>query len=320
MTSKMGLLRILGSRRARITFNVVSAVVAVGVGLLTARHFVNHGWPLGHADVVGVVAAGLLFLAAYAFKAWGWQRLFQSDARPRTIALAAAGGAASVTGLALPGRCDEVVRISVVRKFPGKTVGVGSICLSLFLLGLIDNAALAPMAAVTAGVASPSGWIRAGMIVVAVAGVLAGAVVVLLPRIGRARRIFRYRIVRWVTEHTTTPREAANAWALVAVSWVLRFAAVFILLHALSIGTSIPLALGFLVASASAAALPIAPAGGAAQAGAGAGILVAAHIEASRAAAFAIAAQGLIVLAGAVILLLTVALHTAQRLRTAPIA
>jgi hypothetical protein len=44
------------------------------------------------------------------------------------------------------------------------------------------------------------------------------------------------------------------------------------------------------------------------------------HIEASRAAAFAIAAQGLIVLAGAAILVLTVALHAAQRLRTAPIA
>ena len=52
MTLEMGLLRILGSRRARIAFNVVSAVVAVGVGLFTARHFMNHGWPLGHADVV----------------------------------------------------------------------------------------------------------------------------------------------------------------------------------------------------------------------------------------------------------------------------
>ena len=64
MTSGMFLLRLFGSRRARTTFNVVSAIVAVGVGVLTARHFVNHGWPLGHADVLGVASAGLLFLVA----------------------------------------------------------------------------------------------------------------------------------------------------------------------------------------------------------------------------------------------------------------
>jgi len=318
MTSEMFLLRLFGSRRARIAFNVVSAVVAVGVGLLTARHFVNNGWPLGHADVLGVIASGALFLVAYAFKAWGWQRLFRDDVRPKMRALAAAGGAASVTGLALPGRCDEVIRIAVVRKFPGPRCGVGAVCLSLFLLGLIDNAALVPFASVAAGISAPSGWIRAGLIVVAVAGVLAALVVALLPRLKHVRRAFRYRLVRWITEHTTSPREAAKAWVLVAMSWTLRAAAVFILLDALSIRTSIPLALGFLCASAAAAALPIAPAGGVAQAGAGAGILVAAGIGASRAAAFAVAAQGLIVLAGAAILVLTVAAHFAQRLRTAP--
>ena len=43
------------------------------------------------------------------------------------------------------------MRISVVRRFPGRRVGIGSICLSLFLLGLIDNAALTPIAAISAG-------------------------------------------------------------------------------------------------------------------------------------------------------------------------
>jgi len=132
----MGFLRILGTRRARITFNVVGSVIGLGVAILTTRHFVQNGWPLGEANVLGVVGAGALFLAAYGFKAWGWQRLFRHDQRPGTLALAAAGGAATVTGLALPGRADEVVRITVVRKFPGKRAGIGSICLSLFLLGL----------------------------------------------------------------------------------------------------------------------------------------------------------------------------------------
>ena len=66
------------------------------------------------------------------------------------------------------------------------------------------------------------------------------------------------------------------------------------------------------VASAAAAALPIAPAGGVAQAGAGAALLVAAGIHASEAAAFAIAAQGMIVLAGAAVLVLTTSAHFAR--------
>jgi hypothetical protein len=308
----MVLLRLFGSRRARLVFNVVSGAVAVGVGVLTARHFITNGWPLAHAKVFGVVAAGGLFLAAYGFKAWGWQRLFRDDQRPRGLALAAAGGAAAVTGLALPGRADEVVRISVVRRFPGKRVGVGSICLSLFLLGLIDNAALAPLASVAAGVSSPSGLVRAGMIVVAVAGVLAAAFVALLPRLAKRRWIARFKLVQWLGEHTATPGDAAKAWALVATSWVLRACAIFVLLDALAIGASFPLALGFLCASAAAAALPIAPAGSVAQAGAGAALLIAAGVHKADAAAFAVAAQGLVVLAGAAVVVLTASLHMAR--------
>src|SRR6266545_4173451 len=312
MNERMSFLRLLGTRRARIAFNVVSGVVAIVVGIMTTRHFIANGWPLGHAKVLGVLAAGGLFLAAFGFKAWGWHRLFRHDQRPGMLGLAAAGGAATVTGLALPGRADEVVRISVVRKFPGKRVGIGSICLSLFLLGLIDNAAMTPVAAVTAGVGAPSGWLRAGFIVVAVAGVLAGTFVAFLPRIVCHRRVERFKFVKWLAEHTAPPREAANAWLLVVVSWALRVLAVFVLLDALSVGTSFPLALGFLCASASAAALPIAPAGGVAQAGAGAALLVMGGVHASEATAFAVAAQGMIVLAGAGVIVLTMTMHFAR--------
>jgi hypothetical protein len=312
MTERMRFLRLFGTRRARIAFNVVSGVVAIVVGAMTARHFISNGWPLGHAKVFGVLGAGALFLGAFGFKAWGWHRLFRHDDRPAVLGLAAAGGAATVTGLALPGRADEVVRISVVRRFPGKRVGIGSICLSLFLLALIDNAALTPLAAVSAGVAAPSGLIQAGLIVVAVAGVLAGSFVWFLPRLVLHRRLERFKFVRWCGEHAAPPREAANAWMLVVVSWVLRVLAVFVLLDALSVGTSFPLAMAFLCASASAAALPIAPAGGVAQAGAGAAILVMGGVHASEATAFAVAAQGMIVLAGAGVILLTATTHFAR--------
>ena len=99
---------------------------------------------------------------------------------------------------------------------------------------------------------------------------------------------------------------------LVVVSWVLRVLAVFVLLDALSIRTSMPLALGFLCASASAAALPIAPCGRRCSGRRGSGDPRLAGIHASEAAAFAIAAQGMIVLAGAGVIVLTTMLHMAR--------
>jgi Lysylphosphatidylglycerol synthase TM region len=314
MTSEMGLLRILGSRRARIAFNVVSAVVAVGVGLLTARHFMNHGWPLGHADVVGVVAAGALFLAAYAFKAWGWQRLFHAHERPTAGALAFAGGAACVGGIALPGRVDDAIRIAVVKRFPGTKTGLGTLGLSLIVLGMLDNAALTPFASVAA--AGSSHWTaQAGFAVIAAAGIAAAAVVAFLPRLAGSRRVQRFRVGRWLAEHTHCTKEAWAAWLLVSVSWSLRGVAVFLLLNALSLPGSFVLALAFLVASAASAALPIAPAGAATQAGAGAAILALGGVGTANAVAFSIAAQALVIVTGAAVILLIAAWQLALRLR-----
>ena len=78
-----------------------------------ARHFAHTGWPLHRANFWLVGLAAVIFLGAYAAKAWGWQRLFRSEQRPAVLTLAAAGGAASVGGIALPGRCDEVIRVAV---------------------------------------------------------------------------------------------------------------------------------------------------------------------------------------------------------------
>ena len=132
----------------------------------------HSGWPLHHADPLLVVASALLFFIAYAFKAWGWQRLFAKHERPSSSALAFAGGAACVGGIALPGRIDDAVRIAIVQRFPGTRAGLGTVGLSLIVLGMLDNAALTPMASVAA-VSSSSMLVRAGFLVVAVAGVLA---------------------------------------------------------------------------------------------------------------------------------------------------
>lgn len=293
--------RLAGSRRARICLNALFITVALVAALLTALHFAHSGWPLANADPLLVVAAGILFFFAYAFKAWGWQRLFTESERPEALTLAAAGGAASVGGVALPGRFDEVIRIAVVRKLPGKkATGLGAICLTLIIVGLLDSVALAPMASVAAA-ASHSGGVQVGFSLVAAAGVAAAVLILFLPRIARTDFIQRFKVGRWLQEHTSSQRSASEAWFLISISWALRALAVFVLLNALAVGASFPLALAFLCASAASAALPIAPAGAATQAGAGAAILIISGIPKGEAFAFAVAAQGLVIIVGAAI-------------------
>ncbi len=301
--------------RLKRLLNTLAVAFALAVGGLAVRHFVVNGWPIHHANVWLVVLAALIFLAAYAFKAWGWQRLFRRDGRPAMVTLAAAGGAASVGGIALPGRFDELLRIAVVRRCRRPRASLGAVAFSLFLLGLIDSAALVPLASVAAGVTDVSGVGRAALIVVAVAGVAAAGLVVALPRLVRIRRLQRFRVCGWVLEHATPPRDALTAWAAVAVSWTLRGLALFVLLGALGLRTSFVLALAFLCASSASAVLPIAPAGAVTQAGAGAAILVAAGMHPDEALAFGVAAQGLVIAAGAVCVMVMAAWHAHGRFR-----
>ena len=232
----------------------------LAVSVFSVRHFLKGGWPLRSADPLLVVASALLFLVAYAFKAWGWQRLFAKDERPGAGALACAGGAACVGGVALPGRLDDMLRIACVRRFPGTRPGVGAIGLSLIILGMLDSSALAPLASVAA--ADASSWaVRIGYGVIAGSGIAAAFAIAFLPRLTRSRRAQGFRLGRWMSEHTHCTKEACAAWVLVSVSWGLRGTAVFLLLNALAFPASFPLALGFLCVSAASAALPIAPAG-----------------------------------------------------------
>ena len=117
------------------------------------------------------------------------------------LTLAAAGGAASVGGVALPGRFDEVIRIAVVRRCRGCKASIGAVGLSIVLLGLLDSAALAPLASVAAVVSAPSTALRIGLVVIAVAGVAAAAVVLLLPRSPFTRG---WRASRWPAGHAST--------------------------------------------------------------------------------------------------------------------
>ena len=312
-----GFLRACRSPRGKLALNVGTAVLAVGIAVLAARHFADAGWPLANANLKLVAAAGALFVVAYAFKAFGWERLFVPAERPGPLALAAAGGAACVSGAALPGRFDDVVRVAVVRRWAGPQSGFGTVCFSLFMLGLIDTAALMPLASSAAASGEMSTGVRAAMAVVAVAGFGAAVVIAVLPRLVASGRLIRFRLARWLGERTTCPRDAWKAWVLVLASWLTRALALFLLLAALDVTLSFGLAVAFLCAAAATGALPVAPAGAATQAGAGAAILMASGIGTSQAISFAVAAQALLIVAGAAVLLFAAAFQGGRRLRIA---
>jgi len=304
------LLRLHRSRLGRWTLALGSGAVVIALALLAVRHFATTSWPLtkGHPGLL--VAAGLLLLVAQALKAYGWARLFASDERPKPLALAAGNGGAALMGLVLPGRFDDAMRVAVVRRYPPCPCGVRALCLSLVMLGLIDSAALAPLALAAAVYGGAGNGVRAGLTVVAVAGVVAAGLMVALPRLAASTRSSRFRLGRWLRPRTTSVRRASQAWALVSACWLVRAVALFVLLGALGVGYSFPLALLFLCAGAAAAALPIGPAGTATQVGAGTGALLASGVGGSQALSVAVSVGTLGVLSGTAILLFAVAWRT----------
>jgi uncharacterized membrane protein YbhN (UPF0104 family) len=309
-----GPLKLLPWKRLSTALFILVALVTAG---LVARHFVHTGWPLHRANLWLVGAAAVIFLGAYAAKAWGWQRLFRDAERPAVLTLAAAGGAASVGGIALPGRCDEVIRVAVVRRCRRRTASYAGIALSIIVLGLIDSAAMTPLAAVALAFVHLGGWLQVGLSIVVAAGVAAAGLVLALPRLSRVGFVARFRIGQWLKEHALPRREAVWAWAAVVLSWVLRSLATFVLLAALGLGADYALAVAFVCASAASAVLPVAPAGAAIQAGAGAAILVAAGVKADQALAFGIAAQAVLIAVGATFVLGLAAWHAEGRMSLA---
>jgi hypothetical protein len=301
------LARVGRSKRGRLAVSLGFAVLTTGVLAVVGRSLVHSGWPLSHGNPALVAAAGLLFALAYGFKAYGWRRLFRKTERPGPLALAAAGGGASLMGIALPGRFDEMVRIAIVRRYPGCPVGVRGLCLSLVTLGLLDTVALAPFALAAAAFPGNPPAVRAGFIVVGLGGIGAAAVILLLPRVSAATRLARFRLVSWLAPRATPWREATRAWGLVLTSWLVRAAAIFLLLATFGIALSVPLAIMFICAGAASAAIPIGPAGAATQVAAGTTLLVVSGVDAPKALGFALAAQALLIFSGGAIFLAVVA-------------
>ena len=126
--------RLRDSRSTRRVVAVASAASSLALGFLVFRHLAASPWPFSGGQPAVIVAVGVLLVLAQAFKAYGWGRLFAKDEQPEVLALAAANGGAALAGMVLPGRCDDAMRVIVVRRFPRCPAGVRALCLSLVLV------------------------------------------------------------------------------------------------------------------------------------------------------------------------------------------
>ena len=143
---------------------------------------------------------------------------------------------------------------------------------------------------------------------------MAAILISFLPRLVAHRRSLRFRLGRWMSIRTTSLRRASEAWALVSACWLVRAVAFFLLLGALGVGYSLPLALLFLCAGAAAAAIPVGLAGAATQIGVGGAALVASGVGTAQALHVAISVGVLGVVTGTAVLVAAVVWRSALSL------
>jgi hypothetical protein len=271
---------------------------------LVARRLTSASWPLQHADVALVFLAGAAYLASFGFRALGWQRVFPRRQRPDCARCLAACGASAASGTVLPFRLDYLVKVSMLRRLRGVTLGLDTIVLSIVTLGMVDAAAMLPLAILAM---STSGALFLAPLTVVIlfclcciAALIAGPRLVRLPLLNRwnATKTICHR----VGECATITRSTFAAGGFLFGCWTSRAFGSTCLLMALGTGFSPTFALVVLCLSAAAAILPITAGGAVASMGATAGILFALGVSKEVAINFSLASA----------LLLTVAALTAS--------
>ena len=273
--------------------------LALGASFVLARHLTSASWPLQNADVAFVFGAGAAYLASFGFRALGWQRVFPSRQRPDCARCLAACGASAASGTVLPFRLDYIVKISMLHRLRGVTLGLDTIVLSIVTLGMVDAVAMLPLAIVaisTSGVLFLAPLAVVILFCVACTAILvAGPRLVCIPLVRRWERTTT--ICQRVGESATITRSTFVAGGFLFGCWTSRAFGSVCLLMALGIGFSPTLALVVLCLSAAAGILPITAGGAVANMGATAGILFALGVSKDVAINFSLASGLLLTVA-----------------------
>jgi uncharacterized membrane protein YbhN (UPF0104 family) len=269
----------LAVRQRRLLGSSIFALVTVVACALLGRQLTGSSWPLAHARLLLVIAAGLCYFVSFVVRARGWRRLFPRDACPDQARCLASVGAAAASGVVLPFRLDYLIKIGTLRRLGGIRLSLEAIALSIVSLGMVDAIAMLPLS--ISATATSSADLRGPLIIVVAFGLgcclllLASGRLVALPLLRRSRRL------RTVSDHvsahrTTRGRGSAIIAALYLLGcWTARALGSALLLSALGFRFSPTTALCVLCLSAAAGVVPITAGGLVVSVGATAGILLA---------------------------------------------
>jgi hypothetical protein len=267
---------------------------------LVARRLTSASWPLQHAELTLVLAGAAGYLASFGFRAVGWRRMFPSRQRPDSARCLAACGAAAASGTVLPFRLDYLVKVSVLRRLRGVTLGLDTIVLSVLALGIVDAVAMLPLA--ISAIATSGPVLRAPLTVVVLfcvcclAVLIAGPRLVRLPLVHRSKRVTT--ICRRLGDHAAHTRSTLVAGVFLFGCWSTRAVGSACLLAALGAGFSLTLALVILCMAGATSILTMTAGGAIAGMGATAGVLFALGVSKDVAINFSLA-SGLLLTAAA---------------------
>jgi len=281
--SRVGTLRRLIScarrrpKALKLASGVAFSVLSIVACALVARRLTSASWPLDGASMIFVTFAGVAYVASFGFRALGWHHLFPERQRPDRARCLAACGTAAASGTVLPFRLDYVVKVAILRRLGGVRISLEPIVLSIVLLGLIDAAAMLPLA--VSAIASSGDSFRAPLAVViafcicCVAVLIAGPRIVRLPLIARSARLAAF--CGRLGSNTKVTRSTATAALFLVCCWTTRTLGSALLLRAMGVGFSLTIALVVLCMAAAASIIPITAGGAVANIGATAGVLLA---------------------------------------------
>jgi hypothetical protein len=277
-------------------------VLSLAAAFLLARHLTGASWPLENANPALVFVAGAAYLTSFGFRALGWQQMFPSRQRPDCARCLAACGAAAASGVVLPFRLDYLVKISMLRRLHGITLGLDTIVLSIVTLGMVDAVAMLPLA-ITA-IATSGAIFLAPMTVIILFCLGCLTILVAGPRLVRLPLVHRSRlattICQRVGDSATVTRSTFVAGGFLFACWTLRALGGTCLLMALGAGFSPTLVFVVLCMAGATSILPITAGGAVAGMGATTAILFALGASKEVAINFALA-SGLLLTIGALV-------------------
>src|SRR4051794_3538809 len=104
----------LMARHRRWVAGGAFAAVTLLACVLVGRQLTGSSWPLAHARMLLVAAAGLCYFVSFVARARGWRRLFPHEQCPGQAHCLASVGAAAASGVVLPFRLDYLIKIGTL--------------------------------------------------------------------------------------------------------------------------------------------------------------------------------------------------------------